>query len=85
MTAIRPYRAYSAPQLCAHYHRLSRGDHRQPTAGQGDRRDIYRQWMLLLWAVFRPFSAYDLNAAFAERVIGGPDAFVITAERAATS
>ena len=27
---------------------------------------------------------YDLNAAFAERVIGGPDAFVITAERAAT-
>jgi hypothetical protein len=27
---------------------------------------------------------YDLNAAFAERVIGGPDAFVITVERAAT-
>jgi len=52
-----PYRPHSAPQLCAHYHRLSRGDHRQPTAGQGDRLDIYRPWMLLLWAIFRPFSA----------------------------
>jgi hypothetical protein len=57
MTAIRPYRPYSAPHLCAHYHRLSRGDHRQSTAGQDDRLDIYRPWMLLLWAVFRPFSA----------------------------